>query len=425
MNAISYAHDLEEQINRNETINIIPENTITLLTAVAYARFSSDNQREESIDAQLRAISEYANKHSIRIVKIYTDEARSATTTDSRDSFLRMIDEIHKGIVKVNLCLIHKYDRFARDDYDHVVNERKLQNKNVRLLAVEQPVDNSPEGNLTKHMLVGLAKYYSQNLARETMKGLKENALKAKHCGGIPPLGYDLDENKNYVINENEAKTVRLIFEMKLSGAGYSEMISRLAENGMKTKRGQPFGKNSIHDILINEKYTGTFIYNKGTAKDHRQVRECDIIKIANAIPQIIDTDTWNRVQAMMKDNKHTCPRRRGIMRYILTGKLFCQECGGAYVGNSRKGGKAKKQYYYYSCNTRMRGKECKNKEIRKELLEDAILDRIQDIFFSEDVNCWADKLEKLYIEQTEGTIEEEQKTKDELAKTKKHNQFI
>jgi site-specific DNA recombinase len=384
------------------------------MRAIIYARFSSDNQREESIDAQLRAIYTYAAKNGIEIIDKYIDEARSATTTDNRDAFLRMIDDIQKGLVKVDLCLVHKYDRFARDNYDHVINERKLNNKNVRLLAVDQPVDDSPEGNLTKNTLVNLSAYFSQNLSRETKKGLKENALKALHCGGIPPLGYDVipdggnrhggRESKKYIINENEAEIVRLIFKMKSTGSGYFEIINTLNQNKMKTKRDQPFGKNSIHDILVNEKYIGTFIYNKGSENNHRQTRN-EVIKIVNAIPRIIDDETWHKVQRIMKTNIQTKPRRHGKMQYILTGKVQCGACGGSFTGNSRKGGINRKQYYYYACSGRRLNGQCKNIEIRKEILEGFVLNRIQMLFFSEDSEAWADKIEKLYNEQS-GEVE-------------------
>jgi site-specific DNA recombinase len=399
-----------------------------MLRAIAYARFSSDNQREESIDAQLRAIYEYAAKHGITIIDKYIDEAKSATTTENRDNFLKMIDDIQNGLVKVDLCLVHKYDRFARDNYDHVINERKLNNKKVRLLAVEQPVDDSPEGILTKNTLINLAAYFSQNLSRETKKGLKENALKGLHCGGIPPLGYDVvpdegnrknnRESKKYIVNEQEAKIVKLIFEMKAAGAGYFEIINELNNRKMKTKRDRSFGKNSIHDILINEKYAGTYFYGKGSEDNHRQVKE-DAIILPQAIPRIIDEDIWNKVQQIMKTNKQTKPRRRGEMQYILTGKIQCGDCGGSFTGNSRRGGKNKILYHYYACSGRRLNGQCSNIEIRKEILETAVLNKIQSMFFSDEPEEWADRIEKLYTEQSGNVDGEITETKQKLAAVK------
>ena len=153
------------------------------MKAVIYARFSSDNQREESITAQVRACTEYAKRQSYSIEKIHTDEARSATT-DDRPGFLRMIEEIKSRAVETNLLLVHKLDRFARNRYDSAVYRKALATAGVRLIAADQPLDDSPESVLLESLLEGLAEYYSRNLAREVMKGMKENAYQAQFNGG-------------------------------------------------------------------------------------------------------------------------------------------------------------------------------------------------------------------------------------------------
>ncbi len=109
-----------------------------------------------------------------------------------------------------------------------------------------------------------MAEYYSRNLAREVMKGMKETALQCKHTGGKPPLGYDVASDKTYIINEQETQIVRTFFEMYAAGKGYSEIIN---QEGHKTQTGRPFGKNSIHYILKNEKYKGVYIFNRTERK--------------------------------------------------------------------------------------------------------------------------------------------------------------
>lgn len=179
-----------------------------MIKAAAYARYSSDNQREESIEAQLRAIREYCQKNDIQLVKIYTDEARSATT-DDRPGFLQMIQDSSMGLFSA--VIVHKLDRFSRDRYDSAFYKRQLKKNGVRLISVLEPLDDSPESIILESVLEGMAEYYSANLARETLKGLKENAFECKHNGGLPPLGYDVDPiSKKYVINEHEAKAVKL-----------------------------------------------------------------------------------------------------------------------------------------------------------------------------------------------------------------------
>ncbi|MCL6559890.1 MAG: recombinase family protein, partial [Firmicutes bacterium] len=174
------------------------------MKAVIYARFSSDNQREESITAQVRACTEYAQRKGYAVVKVYTDEARSAIT-DDRPGFLQMIEDIKSGRVKADLLLVHKLDRFARNRYDSAFYKRELRRAGVRVESVLEHLDDSPESILMESVIEGMAEYYSRNLAREVMKGMKETALQGKHNGGKPPLGYDVDSEGRYIINEAEA----------------------------------------------------------------------------------------------------------------------------------------------------------------------------------------------------------------------------
>lgn len=204
--------------------------------AALYARFSSDNQRSESIDAQIRAMTAYCTQHRISIVDTYVDEAKSATT-DRRPSFQQMIADSVSH--RFNIVLVHKLDRFARNRYDSAVYKRELKKNGVSVYSVLENLDDSPESIMMESVLEGMSEYYSQNLAREVMKGMRETALQCKHTGGKPPLGYDVDPvTRKLVINPQEAEAVRLIFSMYSVGCGYSEVIDALYEAGYKTKKG-------------------------------------------------------------------------------------------------------------------------------------------------------------------------------------------
>ena len=194
------------------------------MKAFAYARFSSDQQREESIDAQLRAIREYADKNGIEIIREYTDEAKSATS-DKRPAFQRMFEDL--PLFRPDCVIVHKLDRFSRDRYDSAFYRRIIKKNGGRLVSVLEPLDDSPESIILESVLEGMAEYYSRNLARETLKGLKETALKCGHTGGTTPLGYDV-VNKKYEINPAEAETVRLIFSMYANGKSYDQMLGEL-----------------------------------------------------------------------------------------------------------------------------------------------------------------------------------------------------
>ena len=143
-----------------------------LVRAVAYTRFSTDMQREESVEAQLRAIKDFAERNNIIIVGEYIDRAKSGTTAD-RVEFQRMIKDSAKGMF--HLVLVHKIDRFARNRLDSINSRVQLKRNNVTVLSVTQLYDSeTPEGLMMESMLEMMAEYYSKNLSREVMKGLKE-----------------------------------------------------------------------------------------------------------------------------------------------------------------------------------------------------------------------------------------------------------
>jgi site-specific DNA recombinase len=356
--------------------------------AVAYARYSSHNQREESIEAQLRAIEEYAKRKNLQIVKIYTDSAKTGTNSD-REKFLEMIDDSEKGMFR--FLIIHKLDRFSRDKFDAVTFKRKLKMNGVTLLSVTENLDNSPESVMLESCLEGMAQYYSLNLAREVMKGMRESAYKCTHLGGIPCLGYNVDPlTHKYVINEAEAPIVRYIFESYAGNIGYNRILDYLNGMGYKTKRGGAFGKNSLFSILGNEKYVGRFIFNKKLEKDVSGKRNPqwkpreEWVIVDDGLPAIIDETTFNLVQAKMSDNRKHGGRFKAKEIYLLSGMVFCGECGASMYGNTRKCGRNKSRYSSYKCSSRANHMGCENKEIRKEYVEAYVLDELYAQLFSE-----------------------------------------
>ena len=364
-----------------------------LVTAALYARFSSDNQRNESIDAQVRAIKEFAKANGLIIVEQYIDRAKSATT-DDRPEFQRMIQESGKG--KFQLLIVHKLDRFARNRNDSIAYRMKLQRNKVALLSVLEPFDEDrPETILLQSVIEGMNEFYSRNLAREVRKGLKENALHCKHTGGSPPLGYDVDKTTRLlVINEREAAAVRLIFRLVLEGNGYSSIITRLQREGYKTKAGKSFGKNSLYEILHNPKYKGVYVYNRASSADpytkkrnsHLENLPEDMIVIHGGVPAIVSEEDFNKVQEILEKRKL---RYRGIKKnqeqYLLTGKIFCGVCGCSYVGNRKKSSGNRAPNISYRCNKQSRRTNiaCKNREVNRDYIETFVVNQIERSIFN------------------------------------------
>ncbi|MCI9258724.1 MAG: recombinase family protein [Romboutsia sp.] len=353
-----------------------------VLKAVVYARFSSDNQRDESIDAQLRAINEYADKNNIKIVNQFIDRAKSATS-DKRPEFQNMIKFCEADTTGISMVIVHKLDRFSRDKYDSAMYKQKLKVKGIRVVSVLENLDNSPESLILESVIEGMAQYYSANLAREVAKGQRENGLRAMHNGGDAPLGYDVTNNKRYAINKEEAQAVKIIFDMYINGYSYSNIIDKLNDLGYKTKRGNKFGKNSLYGILSNEKYTGVYVFNKtqrkgvnGKRNGHKQKSEDEIIKVEGGMPQIISKEVFLEAQEMMQKRKKTPGSHKATTLYILTGLIKC-ECGYAMQGNKRKD-KYGNDYISYRCGCRKQKRDCNNKEIKRDYLEEFVLTELE-----------------------------------------------
>lgn len=349
------------------------------IRVACYARYSSTMQREESISAQMRAMKAYCDDNGWIIVKKYVDEAYSATT-DKRPQFQQMIfDSCNK---EFDVVLVHKLDRFARNRYDSSLYKQKLRKNGVRLCSVLERIDNSPESILLEGLLESINEFYSANLARESMKGMKENALQCLHNGGSPGLGYDVDDTQHIVINEAEAKIVVMIYSMYLIGYSCKAIAKVLNEEGYTTKAGKAFKAASIYGILLNEKYTGVYIFNRAEAKgydhkrnSHRSKPPEEIIRVEGGIHAIISKEVWEAVQEKRKTKSRKLKNAEKI--YLLSSKVFCGVCDQQMNGSIRYRSNDAPPFNVYVCHTLKNS--CSNaKEIDKMSLESYIISLVQ-----------------------------------------------
>ena len=162
---------------------------------VIYARYSSDNQREESIEGQLRECRAYAKRNDKKIIGSYIDRALSAKT-DARPQFQKMIQDSNAH--RFQFVLVWKLDRFSRNRFDSAYYKRALSKNNVKVISATEPISNTPEGIMLESMLEGMAEYYSAELAEKVTRGHTDNALKCKFNGGSVPLGYRINEERHY-----------------------------------------------------------------------------------------------------------------------------------------------------------------------------------------------------------------------------------
>ena len=326
----------------------------TTQIGVIYARYSSDKQRDESIDGQIRECMAYAEREGITITNTYIDRALSAKT-DDRPEFRQMILDSNKQAF--NYVLVYQLDRFSRNRYDSAIYKAKLRKNGIRVISVKENIKDDPSGIILESVLEGMAEYYSAELSQKVMRGMTDNVLQGKWVGTVVPYGYKLSNNRQLEINEHEANVVRKLFDMYLQRHTLSEMASYMNANGHLTHKGKPFNTNSIKAIISNEKYIG--VYSWGSER------------IENAIPPIIDKNIFEKAQH--KRNLRAKKKGNRSELYQLCGKLECGRCGGNYVGSTGTS-KTGALHHYYVCSNRRRKNACKAQNIRRDALDDIVI---------------------------------------------------
>ena len=371
------------------------------MIAALYARYSSDNQREESIVAQFRACREYCKRKGYTIIHEYADEAYTGTN-DNRPQFQQMLADAEAGMFEV--VIAHKIDRIGRNAYDFYKNSHRLQVAGVSMEFAAQEIPNTPEGGMMKAVMAGVSEWYSANLSREVKKGKRENFLSGKAAGGQPLYGYDYAPDKRYVINETEAVAVRTMFKMYAAGQSYHEILDWLSVHGYRTKRGNLFGKNTIYDIFRNRRYIGWNVTGKhrrtGKPRNSHAPDDENVQILKGVCPAIIDEKLFWEVQKRMDANKCCAGgRAKAKVPYLLSGYVFCDVCGEAMSGASNVSPKGVRTRYY-RCGKYMRqGKlACANRAINADNLEKVVFDHLRSVLYDEGVlNTLVEKVQVEY----------------------------
>lgn len=374
------------------------------MNVVIYARYSSHSQTEQSIEGQIAVCQEYAKRNNYTIVGEYIDRALTGTN-DNRPQFKKMIEDSNKKFF--NGVLVYQLDRFARNRYDSATYKNKLKKNNVRVFSAKENISDDASGILMESVLEGMAEYYSAELSQKVRRGMQINAEKCLFNGGTVPLGFKIDNNKKFQIDENKADIVRKIFEMYKKGNTTTEIINYLNDRNIKTCLGNKFNKNSIHNMLTNKRYIGTYTYNG--------------IEIENGIPQIIDNETFKAVQERIKIAKKAPAKEKAKTEYLLTTKLFCGTCKEMMVGVSGTS-RRKKVHNYYSCNGR-RKHICDRKNIQKDLLENRIVEETRNMLTDENIERMAQNIfecaekakNNTNVKELEKQLKENEKQKNNL----------
>lgn len=347
--------------------------------ALINARYSTDNQNPDSIEVQVSKCREWCLARNIPILGVFADEAVSGMK-DSREQYENMMSQLRSGIG--DTVVMYDQSRMFRKMTAWFAFRDELAAMGVTVISITQPMIGKDLRDPTNFIAEGSMALFNQVWALQTRQKVMEKmrfmARTGQHTGGRPALGYKVVDGR-LAICEEEAEIVRRIFREYASGKSYAAIIAGLNRDGLKTKHGNAFGSNSLHDLLHNEKYIGVLVYGQapyredGTRNTHSKDGQ-NVIRIENALPKIIDKYLFQTVQERMAQNKRQQGGRPPKVRdYPLKGKVFCAECKSAMTIST-----SQQKYNYYRCTGKKRLHNCNAPPISADYLEQRVANALR-----------------------------------------------
>jgi DNA invertase Pin-like site-specific DNA recombinase len=325
------------------------------VNSIIYAQYSSDAQNEQSIEGQLRECNKYAEKEGITIVNTYIDRAYSAKT-DNRPAFQQMIEASKKKLF--DTVIVWKLDRFARNRTDSAIYRSILRKNGVKVISAKENISDGPEGIILEAIIEGMSEYYSADLAVKVVRGMTDNALKAKFNGGYCTFGYTIDENKHFRPDPLTAPVVVEVFQKYADGATLKGIVDYLKSKNIRTIKGHEMNYNRVRHIISNRRYLGEYRFR-------------DVV-IPDAFEPIVPQSLFDEVKRRIEKNKSGAAKFKAKQLYLLSDKIFCGKCGEKMVGECGRG-KAGATYYYYKCAD-AKHRRCDKKSVRKQYIEDLVI---------------------------------------------------
>jgi len=375
------------------------------IAAALYARVSSDRQDIDlSVAAQLRALRDFAERNGYRVVREYIDEAESGRVAD-RPQFRKMLDEAAETESPFQEILVWKFSRFTRKREHAVAFKSMLRRRGIRVTSITEHADDTPTGKLMEAIIESVDEFYSENLAQEVRRGMRESAQRGFYLASHAPFGY----RKVYVTDGGKQRprleldppkdaVARRIFEMALRGRSILEIVKTLNSEGIPTARGKRWLKTSVHGLLTNEAYMGTLVWGLKATDGSEPVR------VDAAVPAIVAKEEFEQVRMMLEERapRKTNPRR-AASPYLLSGLVSCALCGKQLTAAEAKGGR----YSYYVCGSLLkRGSgSCETPRLNAKRFETLILDQLRDHVLTESN---IRELVKMLDEEMDGAAREE-----------------
>ena len=348
-----------------------------------YARYSDTKQDDGySIEYQLSECQSYLSKQGLSLTKTYIDQAISGTKVAGREAFHELIHDVKNGLIDV--IIVYKFSRMFRNAYESHKYRKLFKKHGVRLISVTQQVDDDTSaGQLMIGVMANIDEYQSAVISDHVKSAMREMVSNGFFAGGTVPYGYKLESvqhgkktRKKYVPDEFESQLVKELFELYADNYSLRYLQTYLKDKGAFTRQGKYFSIQTICRMLRNDFYIGVLRYN---AQGHEPIIVTDVI------PPIIDKALWDKVQHRHSRQKNVNPRKHKDL-YSLTGKIHCANCGNHFFGirsGSVQNGK-KYDYKYYVCSESKGYQTCSCKRIRKDYLENVVLQEIKKHILNE-----------------------------------------
>lgn len=289
--------------------------------AVAYLRMSTDKQ-EYSIESQKRIIKEYAKKNNYTITNFYTDKGISGRDAFKRAGFMNMIEDSKNRIF--SYVIIYDSSRFARNLEQSLIYKSILKKNGVTLVSVTEPTLDEDNQLITDAILGAMNEMYSRKLSKVVKRGMAEKAIKGEYIS-CAPYGYFKPKGEGLKILENEAKTVKNIYNDFIKGKTAYAIAKDLNEKEIKTKRGNFIDTRWVKKILTNVTYKGYYKFN---------IEGKVILTKSNHLP-IIEEEIFQKAQEIFNKNiKRTSHKGKplDLHKHWLVGLIRCKHCKSTFV---------------------------------------------------------------------------------------------
>jgi len=327
-----------------------------MATAI-YCRVSTEDQAKKgySLSDQVSACKAFLSKQGETTIIEYIDDGYSGEFID-RPALTNLRDDI--AAERIESVVVYDPDRLARKLSIQLLVAEEIEKSKVTLHFVTGDYDASPDGRLFFSMRGAIAEFEKAKILDRTLRGKKKKASQGKIIMDFGLFGYDYDKkNCSYIINKKETEIIQKIFTMsttkQLSVQGIQKELKRLVIPSPTGKHLWP--TSSIHNVLTNKTYTGTFIsmkkrYKKTGISSKIKIERPQSEWISIPVPPIIDETTFEQVQKQLKTNKST-PRKPLVYPFLLSGIIFCGVCGRRMLTHHSlfRNGKYKS---YYQCAT-------------------------------------------------------------------------